>query len=255
MGKNGHTKPISLEPVREESFWMIAKNRFHRFVSFFTKPGFAFRLTRHTLRPFVKTFLIRSIEGLENIPKDTPVIVAFNHQSYFDFICFIAIAPDNIHYLAAEKFFTHPFWKVAMKLTGQIKVERTSKEKDAVHATVYSHLEQKRMIGIFPEGTRSLSPTHMLEAFTGVAKYALGAKVPVVPVGIRGTYDVLPKGGKFPAIKKIVSFHVGKPMHFHDFYKEEITLDDYEQVTELIMQEISRLSGKVHVGVKKHAEK
>ena len=49
-------------------------------------------ILRRILSPIIKFIWVKDIKGLENIPKKGPVILAFNHQSYFDFISFIAVS-------------------------------------------------------------------------------------------------------------------------------------------------------------------
>ncbi|MBU2545360.1 1-acyl-sn-glycerol-3-phosphate acyltransferase, partial [Patescibacteria group bacterium] len=127
-----------------------------------------YSVLKGVLSPLIRKIWIDKIEGLENIPKDGPIIIASNHQSYFDFLCFIAASPRKVHYLAAEKFYKSRMWRPVMNLTGQIKVERVSHDKKGVHDKVYSALDQGRVIGIFPEGTRSANG-EIQKPFTGVA--------------------------------------------------------------------------------------
>ena len=200
--------------------------------------------------PIVRLVWIKKVEELENIPQTGPAIIAFNHQSYFDFLCFIAVCPRQIYYLSAEKFFSHPFWKHAMRFTGQIKVHRQEHDKKKLHATIHDHLKNGSIIGIFPEGTRAGHPIEMLHAFTGVARYAVNAGVPVIPVGIHGTHGVMARGDSMPKFRKIVSFHIGKSVHFTQHHGKELSEKEYRDLTDGIMLEISRLSGKTypHVG-------
>lgn len=204
----------------------------------------SYDLTKLILGTVVSLIWVKKVEGLENIPKTGPAIIAFNHQSFFDFLCFVSICPRHIHYLSAEKFFSHKLWSLLMKATGQIKVERLDHNKSVLHNTIHSHLSHGKIIGIFPEGTRSPHKDEMLPAFTGVAKYAIKGKVPVIPVGIKGTYDVMAKHDKKPKFKKVVAFHIGKPIHFTEHFNSELKEEDYRILTEKIILEITKLSGK-----------
>jgi len=205
---------------------------------------YTYFLIRAVLGPIVKVIWIKSYSGLSNIPKKGAAIIAFNHQSYFDFICFIAICPRLVHFLSAEKFFDHHMWKHLMRLTGQIKVHRKEHDKHILHATVHDHLTNGKIVGIFPEGTRSADPIEMLHAFTGVAKYAIRGRVPVIPVGISGAHEVMSRSDKRPRFLKNIRFEIGKPIHFKDHYDKELSEMNYRQMTDVIMLEISRLSGK-----------
>lgn len=205
----------------------------------------AYWIIRKTVGTLIKIIWVKKVTGIENIPKKGAVILAFNHQSYFDFLCFVAVSPRNVYFLSAEKFFSHRFWKHVMKYTGQIKVERDSHDKNQTHKVVHDHLETGKVIGIFPEGTRSPHESEMLKAFVGVAKYCIGKKCPVVPIGIKGTYEVMAKHHKKPSFKKIVEFNIGKPIHFpHLHDKVDITQKDYATVTHHIMTQVAELSGR-----------
>jgi len=205
---------------------------------------YAYNILRKLFGPLVRLIWIRNVSGLQNIPRNGPAIITFNHQSYFDFLCFIAVCPRQIHFLSAEKFFSHKIWKHIMKFTAQIKVYRHEHDKHILHATVHSHLEAGKLIGIFPEGTRAPDPIEMLHAFTGVAKYAVAGKVPVIPVGIRGSYEVMSRHVSRPTLTKIISIHIGEPVHFTEHHGKTLSEKEHRDLTDKIMFEISKLSGK-----------
>lgn len=201
-------------------------------------------LLRKLFGPIVRALWVREVRGLEKIPGDGPLIFAFNHQSYFDFICFIAVCPRPVHYLSAEKFFSSAFWAPLMRITGQIRVERGVRDKRSLHDLVRDHLNTGKAIGIFPEGTRSPDREKMLRAFSGVAKYAFHKDVPVVPVGIRGTYEVMSRFDKRPRFVKSVEIHVGDPIVFTDYHRAKMNRKAFGVLTHKIMMTISSLSGK-----------
>ncbi len=226
--------------------------------SFFLQLSYS--LLKATLGTLIRLIWVKKVEGIENIPKDGPVIIAFNHQSIFDFLCFISVSPRHIHYLSAEKFFSHFIWTPLVKMTGQIKVDRTSHDKRILHNTIHKYLDHDKMVGIFPEGTRSPFEEEMLFAFTGVAKYAIRGQVPVVPVGIKGTYEVMSRHDKKPKFKKVVTFHIGEPMYFEEYRKSKLNKKAFRVLTDKIVMEISKLCGKCypHYGkfkIKKHKKK
>ncbi len=201
-------------------------------------------LVKITLGTVIRLIWVRSIEGKEHIPKKGPVIFAFNHQSYFDFFTFISVCPRPVHYLSAEKFFTSMLWRPLMKMTSQIKVDRVAKDKQALHELVHDYLDSGKAIGIFPEGTRSPYEDSMLYAFSGVAKYSHRAKVPVIPVGIKGAHHVMKKGDSRPHFRKAITIHVGKPLYFVEHHSKPGDEALYRMITDEVMREISTLSGK-----------
>lgn len=195
-------------------------------------------------RPIFKFIWIKNIRGISNIPKKGAYIFALNHQSFFDFLIFTAISPRNVHFLAAEKFYKHKLWRPLMILTGQIKVDRNSHDKSDVHENVKLHLEKGKLLGIFPEGTRSPYVDEMLPAYTGIAKYALKHKVHIIPVGLRGMHDILPKTGGKVSFKKCAEIHIGEPLDLSSHWECHEDTNICEFVTEKVMKKIEVLSGK-----------
>lgn len=205
----------------------------------------SYSLIKSIFSPLVKKIWIEGVEGLENMPRDGPVIIAANHESYFDFISLIAVSPRKIHYLAAEKFFSHPLWKPLMHLTSQIKVDRKNPDKTVVHKLVYSALKKGKAIGIFPEGTRNrINDGKLQKAFVGVGRYAITTETPILPVGIIGTYDILAPHEKFPRFKRIIRIKIGELMSFQEYYNIEYDQNHFREVTNKVMLKIAELCGK-----------
>lgn len=212
-----------------------------------TLTKYSYLLVRAILGPIVRMIWVKSHQNTHHIKNHTKAgIVAANHQSFFDFLCLVAVSKKNIHFLSAEKFFKHPAWRLLMIATGQIKVERVATDKSVVHENVKIHLKKNNIIGIFPEGTRSKSDTEMLKAYTGVARYALEHNVPVIPVGIKGAHLIHNKDSKKLVYKKNVEIVVGEPMYFTEFYLEYKNPEVLESVTKQVMNQIAHLSGKTY---------
>ncbi|HYE22375.1 MAG TPA: lysophospholipid acyltransferase family protein [Verrucomicrobiae bacterium] len=209
------------------------------------------KFVRKFIGNLIRLIWIGEVHGLSNLPKRGSAIIALNHVSYFDFLCFSAISPRPIHFLSAEKFFTNPFWAPLMWLTGQIKVNRTYQDKSKVFEYVYAGLKDGRLIGIFPEGTRS-PDGNLLKAYTGVAKIALTAKVPVIPVGLKGTHRIMAKHHKLPRISK-AHIYIGDPINFEELHKIEHNDTHYRMVTDLIMHRIAELSGQEYLHAEYHS--
>ena len=97
-------------------------------------------------------------------------------------------------------------------------------------------------MGIFPEGTRSINGK-LLEGQTGITRLALMNRVPVVPVGLNGFYDILPKGKKFPRINKLV-IDIGEPIYLDQYYGKKLAENEIESITRLIMTQIGHLTNQ-----------
>jgi 1-acyl-sn-glycerol-3-phosphate acyltransferase len=94
---------------------------------------------------------------------------------------------------------------------------------------------------IYPEGTRTLTGK-LNRAKTGVARLALQAKVPVVPMGLTNTFKILPKGKWIPKFGLKSDITIGKPMYFDKYYGKDDDKKTLRKITTLIMREIARLS-------------
>jgi 1-acyl-sn-glycerol-3-phosphate acyltransferase len=198
---------------------------------------------RYLIAPIIRRVWVHSVEGLENIPTRGPIIIASNHESYLDFLCFWAISPRKVQYLAAEVFYKSKFWRPIMIATGQIKVDRQNKDKEKAKEQAHYILMNKGVLGVFPEGTRTRSG-EMGKAYIGVTRIAIKAQVPIVPVGIIGTYEAWPAHRKLPRFKKC-KIKIDKPIIHHEhFDKEHVEESLLRHLTDELMLVISNLTGK-----------
>jgi 1-acyl-sn-glycerol-3-phosphate acyltransferase len=193
--------------------------------------------------PIFRIIWLKKVEGLENVPEKGNYIIAANHSSYFDFFSLVSIWPKRIYFLAGEVFFKKWWWYPLVKLTGQIKVDRNSEDKTEAKEKVLLFLKQGKIMGIFPEGTRS-SDGNIGKTFTGVASFSLIGKVPVIPVSIKGTYKIMSRHDKRPKFKKIIEIKIGKPMYFEEYYNSSDDKNVLREVTEKIIGEILLLSSE-----------
>jgi len=201
-------------------------------------------LLRTLLKPFIKGLWVKNVTGLSNIPKSGSAIFALNHQSFLDFLTFTVISPRNVHFLAAEKFFESLFWKPIMILSGQIKVTRESHDKAVVHSIVKKHIDKGMLLAIFPEGTRSHSESEMLKAYTGIAKYALEHRIPIIPVGVKGAHGIFSKGSSKLKFRKSVEINIGEPLIHPEYWGKHLDKSTCTLVTEKVIKKIEALSGK-----------
>ncbi len=199
------------------------------------------------LKPILRGLYRIRPHGLDDVPKSGPAIIAANHLSFLDsFFIPLVIKRRKVTYLAKADYFKS--WKTAwfFKMVGQIPVEREGGERSQKALEVALRvLGEGKLLGIYPEGTRS--PDGFLhKGRTGVARLALTARVPVIPVGLIGTEDVMPKAAKMPRLTGRVYVHVkfGKPLDFSRYYGRERDRLVLRSVTDEIMYEIMQLSGQ-----------
>ena len=189
-------------------------------------------------------FWMRKIQGISNIPKENiGFIVAANHASYLDhFILGSTIVLNTkkmLHFLAKKEHFDDPFQRRWHNFLNAIPIDRQAGGRKAIKKAIAA-LKNKKAIAIYPEGTRTLTGK-LNHAKTGIARLALAAKVPVLPVGLVGTFDILPKGNYFPKFKRS-EVNVGKLMYFDKYYKKEKDYKTLRFITDKIMKEIAKLS-------------
>ncbi|MEN8131333.1 MAG: lysophospholipid acyltransferase family protein [Pseudomonadota bacterium] len=144
-----------------------------------------------------------SYRGRENLPQAKPYLLAANHTSHLDGPAIIAALgkhPANVCSLAAKDyFFNHPVkgW-LCKTFLNMIPLERGEQAFTFKYLSECHRISsRKKIILIFPEGTRSLSGE--LQSFKpGLGLLASRLNVPIVPVYVHGTYYALPKGRRFP---------------------------------------------------------
>lgn len=208
---------------------------------------------------FTRIIFIKKISGLKNLynafdyakKNSLGVIIAPNHSSYLDHFVIGSIIDKDIFFLAKKEHFNTGFQSNWHKFFNAIPIDRKNPKEGM--EIVLSRLKDKVIVVIYPEGTRTLDG-ELGKAKTGIVRFSILTGAIIVPVGIINTFELLPKGKKFPKIKKIVEINIGK------FIKLETNINDFEKNDELknnqttknylhdttskIMIEISKLTKK-----------
>lgn len=164
------------------------------------------------------------IRGKEWVRKGQNYVFMANHLSYLDApILFLAI-PQHIRAIAKKTIFRLPIVGLAMKQADFIPVDRTGTNtgKKSIERAARLMIEKKHSFLIFPEGTRS--PHGKLQAFRrGGFFLAINSGAPIVPMTIKGTYGLMPKGGLW--IKRgTIQIEFFKPVSVKDSNEETIPL-------------------------------
>jgi 1-acyl-sn-glycerol-3-phosphate acyltransferase len=210
-----------------------------------------FILKNFLLGPILKALFRPWVRGLENIPSNGAVILASNHLSFSDSIFLPLQSRRPVVFLAKSEYFTGKGIKGALtrwffKATGQLPIDRSGgKASEASLNTGLKVLGQGQVLGIYPEGTRS-PDGRLFRGRTGIARMALEAKVPVVPVAMIDTEKVQPIGRRLPRIRRI-GIIVGEPLDFSRFDGMEGDRVVLRAVTDEIMYELMKLSGQEYV--------
>jgi 1-acyl-sn-glycerol-3-phosphate acyltransferase len=212
-----------------------------------------YEVVHAVLPPLAKAYWRPRIEGLENLPKTGPVIVASNHLSFADSMVIPFFVPRKVVFLAKEDYFTGTGLKGALvrgwfKGIGMVPVDRDdTKAAIASLDIALDVLRRGEAFGIYPEGTRSRDG-RLYRGRTGVAHLALTSGAPVVPVGLTGTEMIQPVGTRFPR-RADVTVRFGKPLRFEGTYDGVPIGRARREVTDVVMNEIQKLSGQPFAGV------
>jgi 1-acyl-sn-glycerol-3-phosphate acyltransferase len=199
------------------------------------------------LGPVLRLMYRPKAKGLENIPKDGPAILVANHQSFLDDLLLPLVVPGRkVVFLAKADYFDKWYLRWFFKGANVIPVRRESHSasEDALRAGVRA-LRENKLVGIFPEGTRS-PDGRLYRGKTGVARMALEAQAPVVPVAILGTFELMPYDRKLPKAGR-VELRFGKPLRFDRHFETPADRFVLRSVTDEIMYEIMLLSGQEYV--------
>ncbi len=155
--------------------------------------------------PILKTAFRPWVTGHENIPRSGGVILASNHLSFIDSVFLPLVMDRRITFLAKSDYYTARgpkgwFIKTFLKAAGMIPIDRSGgKASEASLNTGLQVLGRGELLGIYPEGTRS-PDGKLYRGRTGIARMALEAKVPVIPVVMVDTDRAMPIGRKVPRI-------------------------------------------------------
>lgn len=181
--------------------------------------------------------------GLGNIPKEGPVIFAPNHSSNLDPP--ILACSQNVRqltFMAKEELFKVPILGPVISSLGAFKVRRGETDTESIRKAL-SFLEEGRALLVFPEGSRGDGQTFgsINRGVTMLAKRS-GAKV--VPVGVIGTHDVLPKGASKPKRHRMQVLF-GEPLT----YEQVATGDKEKENRDAFASELQRrILGLCHAG-------
>jgi 1-acyl-sn-glycerol-3-phosphate acyltransferase len=193
------------------------------------------------------------VRGLENLPETGAAILASNHLSFSDHFFLPLVSDRRITFLAKSDYFTGRGIKGRLtagffKGVGQLPVDRSGgKASEAALHTGLRVLRQGDLLGIYPEGTRS-PDGRLYRGKTGVARMALESGVPVIPVAMVGTEDVMPIGRRLPKLAK-VGVVIGEPLDFSRYEGMEGDRLVLRSITDEIMYSLMTLSDQEYVDV------
>ena len=187
-------------------------------------------IVRGALYIFFKVVYRVDIKGLENIPKEGPLIFCGNHRSYLDPPLMVCTAKRDMKFLAKEELYNNKFLAFLGWVFEAIPVKRDEKDVAAIKASL-KDLKQGKCIALFPEGTRNgLEKGEKVK--DGVAFFAVRSGAKVVPCGI--------KGGTKKQRKMTITY--GKQLDYTKYKSQVKDKEVLEKVTTEIMDNIIELA-------------
>lgn len=192
--------------------------------------------------------LFKKVKGLHNLP-EKGFILAANHTSYFDIwvmmVLLVATRYRYVRFIAKKELVedAHIIWLQRLfgdKGNRPLYIDRSQKTEDILQPAIKA-LRQGAVVGIYPEGGRSRDG-RIKQGRTGMIRLAMQAQVPIVPLGIKGSFELMPPGKGFPRLKKRIELDIGKPRYFETYYETKVTRETLRNLAVSVMQDIASLS-------------
>ncbi|WP_414169731.1 lysophospholipid acyltransferase family protein [Streptoverticillium reticulum] len=191
------------------------------------------------------------VEGAEHIPGTGPVILAGNHTTFIDSLFVSLIVKRQVYFIGKNEYVMGKGLKGRLmawffRSSGMVPVDRDGGNGGvAALMTGRRILDEGKVFGIYPEGTRS-PDGRLYRGRTGIARLTLMTGAPVVPFAMIGTEKVQPSGKGMPRIAR-VTVRFGEPLDFSRY--EGMDRDRYvlRAVTDEVMSDVMRLSGQEYV--------
>ena len=171
-----------------------------------------FRLLRRIKFRYLRLFLyslfrlwLKQIYYIERLPDTGPCIIVSNHTSYVDWIILSSIYREKyLVFLGNKELHKRPVVNWLMKLNVLIYISPDNPGYSYFREVVW-RLKKGHVVVIYPEGTRSKSG-RMIEPKLGFVKLAISTGVPIVPIGLKGAYEILPPNKSLPKLRRCEVF-------------------------------------------------
>lgn len=172
--------------------------------------------------------------GLHNMPDNGAVIVASNHVSMLDPVIVGVVINRPIHFMAKAELFKYKLLGKLLKKIYVFPVRRGAADRTAIKKSI-SILNEGKVLGIFPEGSRNKEGNNM-KVQAGTAMIALKTNSPILPVACVGTNRKFPLGWFKP-----LEVRMGKPIGLEEFRDKKVNSMLLAEVSDLISAEINNL--------------
>lgn len=169
------------------------------------------------------------IIGKENIPQSTAAIICPNHVHALDSAVIVVMAKRKVNVLAKEELYINGFVRWVASVFGIYPVKKGKKSLESMKISL-KLLKKNELLMIFPEGTRK-GLAKGVKPKNGAIKLAIRAEVPIIPVGVQGSFKLFRK----------VKLNIGKPISYNKYSEEVNNKEILDNLTKDLMDEIVRL--------------
>ena len=160
--------------------------------------------------------------GEENIDPNQSCIMVANHQSQYDILLIYGWIPIEFKWVMKIELRQVPILGYVCYKLGHVYIDRSNHQKamDSINEAK-KRIKEGISIMFFPEGTRS-NEGELLDFKKGAFKFALDIELPILPVSIGGTKEILPNNSTalFPGSAKLI---IQKPIQIKGHSEERIT--------------------------------
>ena len=176
------------------------------------------------VKRFFKTLIFLSgtkveVRGLENLPKDKPLLYVSNHRSYFDVIILQTITPGPVGFVAKKEFKKYPLLNLYMEDIGCLFLDRENpREGLKTISEATDHLKEGLSMVLFPEGQRNHG-TDLLPFKAGGYRMAEKSESGIVVTAMTGMDDIFENNKPIALRKKHVIIEFAKPVYPHELDK------------------------------------
>lgn len=181
-----------------------------------------------------------SWSGLEHVPADGGFVLAANHESHIDGVMLVSYVPRYLHVVAKKELFRAPIVGTVFRVLDFIELDRKRADKARESLGIGTRrVADGSAALIFPEGTRS-ADGGLRDFKKGAVIMAIQAGVPLLPVGIAGTWEAFPPTG-LDLNPGPCHFVVGEPIS-----TEGATLADRDALNERLERAVAELRARAH---------
>lgn len=199
-----------------------------------------YRFGQWLIRTAWKSYGSIEVRGAEHVPATGPFLLLCNHQSNLDPMLIQAFAPRAVHAMAKSTQFAAPLVGFLMQHLLSFPVRRYQVDAQAVRMTL-RYLGQGRGVCIYVEGERSWDG-RLQRPRRGTLRVALRAGVPVIPCGIRGSYDAWPRWDS-RIQRRHVTITFGPPLALPHLTRRADREAYLSRAADLVMSALADLSG------------